>query len=781
MTYYRFWRFSHFGSLRKRLLFWFLLMSLLPLLFLGGMDLLAARQALTDQAFAALTATEAFKAQEIERWLADRRGDISFARNLVVVRGSSGVDEGLPTLIKFKADPTHPAYVEAFSRAEGVLASFARDISGEGEALYHDIMLVDLAGDVLFALDERSVRTNIFVTGEVDSALFESGQQGVYVDDIRANPIHNNELHLRVAAPIEDSEGVVIGIIVLEAKVDALNAIMEERTGLGQSGETYLVGQDKLFRSESRFASELGLDTTQLNPAVLVDTVASRSGLEGGSDAQIINDYRGLPVFSSWGFVEVQTPTKSNPAGIRWAMMAEIDEAEVNQPIVNLAWITITLVLLAGVLVTGATASVSRSLATPIQHVAEVARSVASGDLSQRAKVNSGDEIEDLAQAFNTMTVQINRTLETVVERTRKLEIIAVLSERLSAILEVDSLLTEMVNLVKTRFEYYHAHVYLLDKSGQTLQLTAGAGQVGVQLKAQGHNIKLDTPTSLVARAARTAQVVQVDNVREAKDWLPNPLLPNTYAEMAIPIILEDQVVGVLDVQEDTIAGLDEADANVLRSLANQVAIAIRNARLFAEVQAALADARAVQEHYIEQAWNSGRIKQQIQPYLYQSDSATTALAEDMLTQVEQQALLQTKPAMIDLPSSTNSGDHQAALVAPVKFADRVIGILQLHQEATSSKLTWSDQDIAFIETILDQVAQTAENLRLFEETQQQVSYERLMGEITQKIRQAPNLEILSKIAAETLSEALDVAGGTVSLRTRSVQHSELQGGNDHV
>ena len=168
--------------------------------------------------------------------------------------------------------------------------------------------------------------------------------------------------------------------------------------------------------------------------------------------------------------------------------------------------------------------------------------------------------------AFKSMTDQLRNLITTleerVVSRTQRLEVVASLSEQLNAILDFDQLLLELVSQVKDTFGYYHAHVYMLDES-QNLVMAAGAGEAGRQMMAQGHSISLDVPTSLVARAARTNQIVSIANVREAADWLPNPLLPDTYSEMAVPIVSEGQVVGVLDVQQDEVAGLDEGDAGL--------------------------------------------------------------------------------------------------------------------------------------------------------------------------------------------------------------------------
>jgi nitrate/nitrite-specific signal transduction histidine kinase len=269
-----------------------------------------------------------------------------------------------------------------------------------------------------------------------------------------------------------------------------------------------------------------------------------------------------------------------------WAVMTELPVREAyGEVILGIGISTLVMVVMA--ILTGLIGVyVSRRLAVPLRNLTETATQIAEGELDLEAAVEGPTEVTHLAGAFNSMTAQLRELIgsleQRVASRTQRLEMLATLSERLTAILNFEQLLTELVDQVKERFDYYHAHVYILDENGQNLVMTAGAGQAGAEMKARGHHIPLDAPTSLVARAARSGEIVWIDNVREAEDWLSNPFLPDTYAEMAVPIILEGQVVGVLDVQEDEIGGLDEADANLLRSLANQVAVAIRNARLFA-------------------------------------------------------------------------------------------------------------------------------------------------------------------------------------------------------
>ncbi|MBC7813540.1 MAG: PAS domain-containing protein, partial [Burkholderiales bacterium] len=140
-------------------------------------------------------------------------------------------------------------------------------------------------------------------------------------------------------------------------------------------------------------------------------------------------------------------------------------------------------------------------------------------------------------------------------------------------------------DLTRESFELYHAHVYLLDEARENLVLTAGAGETGRTMKARGHSIPLNREQSLVARAARSAQGVIVNDITQERDFLPNDLLPNTKAEMAVPMIVGGEVLGVLDVQSEQAGRFGTNEANVQTTLAGQIAVAVLNARSYAVQQ----------------------------------------------------------------------------------------------------------------------------------------------------------------------------------------------------
>jgi GAF domain-containing protein len=194
-----------------------------------------------------------------------------------------------------------------------------------------------------------------------------------------------------------------------------------------------------------------------------------------------------------------------------------------------------------------------------------------------------------LANAFNTMTSQLQTVFATleqrVADRTKALSSVAEVSNAVSTILETDKLLQQVVDLAKERFGFYHAHIYLLNDAGDTLLLSSGAGKVGRQMVAEGRSIPLDQEQSLVARAAREKKGVTVNDVTQVSDFLPNALLPDTRSELAVPMMIGEQVIGVFDVQSEVVGRFMDTDIAVQTTLASQVASAVQNAHSYGEIQ----------------------------------------------------------------------------------------------------------------------------------------------------------------------------------------------------
>ncbi len=374
---------------------------------------------------------------------------------------------------------------------------------------------------------------------------------------------------------------------------------------------------------------------------------------------------------------------------------------------------------------------------------------------------NSLQRIRSREQEIATRNLELQATYVSLENRNRGLEVVAAMSERLGVILDVEMLLTEIVRQIRDSFGYYHVYIYLLDEKQSELTMTAGTDLTGPEMRRR--KISLQNQSNPAVRAVYTGEIVKIYSALAEAQTSTGSVEP-ICIEMAIPIMLgvEKQAVGVLHVQNPGL-GLDEGDVALLRSLASQAAVAIRNARLFAEVETALAEARATQEQYAERAWQQVKSAPGRGQHLYVAPKAPPldeTQRQQMITQAKEQTLAQSRPVLI-----TEIGGEQA-LVSPITLRGKTIGALQLHSTTGAQK--WNEDDRTLLEAVLDQLAQTAENLRLFDETRERAGREQTIRHITDKLRAAPSLDALLETAARELGQRLGVRHTVLELGIES-------------
>lgn len=370
-------------NLSKRLIMLFMLVGLVPLAVVGYLAYNRSSVALQQQAMNQLIALREVKKGQIQSYFSERMGDLRvLSQNPLVTESIAKFEEA------YMAGGLQGAQYRQVENEYGPgLAYYMREYG------YYDIFLIAEDGDIVYTgAKERDLGTNL-VSGIYSSSnlasAYRRGLQAPVLEDFKVYAASNEPASF-VAAPVRDKDGKLIGVLAFQLALNQINDIMQENAGLGESGETYLVGEDKLMRSDSRFQANTVL-------SLAVDTEASRAALAGGTDARIIDDYRGTPVLSAYAPLDIE--------GTKWAILAEIDKSEAFAPATALlTWILAIAAVICAIVAVVAIVT-ARSISNPIREVVKIAGAIAKGDLSSEdLKIKSKDEIGQLGTALNTMS-----------------------------------------------------------------------------------------------------------------------------------------------------------------------------------------------------------------------------------------------------------------------------------------------------------------------------------------------------------------------------------------
>jgi len=561
-----------------------------------------------------------------------------------------------------------------------------------------------------------------------------------------------------ICVPVYDNDGTVVGVLRSIYDITNLMQLVAASYNTDQGVQTTLLfPPGQVVDTSSRRLINVDPDLlTQLNKTLpqTFGEVTYNNQLQLASMSQV-TEITGQPVIQElgWNYLVFQDSDKA---------LAPVQTQSRN--------IILLAVVIAGAVI-GIAIFMSDLVAKPIIRLTAVAQRLASGDLTSRAKVESGDEVGALAANFNSMADQLNATIDSledrVAERTQQLTTVVDVNQRLSSILDLSDLMRQVVTLTKETFNYYHVHIYLLDDQRETLIMAEGYGQAGSEMKRHGHSIPLAAPRSLVAQSAREGHVVIVENVRIDPHWLPNPLLPNTHSELAMPVLLDKEVVGVLDVQSETVGGLGADDSTLLQALANQIAIAVRNARIFSDTQNALYQAQKLQRMYTGEAW---RQFSEVKPTDYEVRQAGLPPLEQILTPEVNVAL--EKQHTIDLHLAKTNGAAVAqpsskeatTLATPLKLRGQIIGVLGLRDNNPDRH--WTDDEIALIESVSEQMSLAIENARLFDETGRRAGREKIIADVTQQVWASGELEKVMQTTVERLGVTLNASKVVIQLGT---------------
>jgi len=400
----------------------------------------------------------------------------------------------------------------------------------------------------------------------------------------------------------------------------------------------------------------------------------------------------------------------------------------------------------------------------PIIQLSKFADRLGSGELD--AEFDATDlegELATMANSLNKLAVRIRASIATleqrVSERTTELtertaeleaanrqvraraaqlEALAQVAHTIVSVRDLRELLPQIANTISENFGFYHVGVFLLDEANEYAVLSATNSEGGQKMLERKHRLRVGQE-GIVGYVTATGEARIAMDVGKDAVFFDNPELSNTHSEMALPLKAENRIMGALDVQSTEKAAFTNEDIQMLSLLAEQVSLAIENARLFDETRNALAEAEAISRQFTREAWGRVPVEHKLLGYRYNVIGAVP---------------LQ-EPLDVSAWGQGKDRENQNELnrvVVPIELRGEIIGTLVV-QSPSTDKL--NPDQVNLIKAVAERVALSAENARLFEETTRRAERERLVSDITGKIRSVNNPQAMIQTAMEELRSAL--------------------------
>lgn len=405
-------------------------------------------------------------------------------------------------------------------------------------------------------------------------------------------------------------------------------------------------------------------------------------------------------------------------------------------------------------------------LAAPLAELIGGAQRLAEGDLQHRVYVSSHDETAFLAQTINNMADRMNNTVATleqqIIERTREVErrstylaATAEVGKVANTILDADQLVQQVIELIQKQFDLYYVGLFQISEDGKWAVLRAGTGEVGRNLVARQHRIAAGE--GMIGWCIANGQARVAHEVSQEPNRLEIPELPKTQSEAALPLFTRGRIIGALTVQSERIKTFDETMMVALQTMADQVAITLDNARLFAEGRNALSTDQKAYAEKNQTDW--------LKTFSERSHYGYYADHEKI------EPLDEHNPGL-DLAQQ----DSQQIFHLPIRVRGQVLGTIHARKADTAG--AWNPEESALLETLTDQLSIALDNARLYQDTQRRAARDRMVAEISNKMRRAVDMDTLIQTAVREITNAIKVPEAFIQLGSPPVEQDQTE--NSH-
>jgi len=619
--------------------------------------------------------------------------------------------------------------------------SFARnkllDFQSTEAKTYSEIMVLNIRGKVVISTDINRENKNF------QSELFyREGSIGDFAG-FSKNPTFG-DADLVFSTPLYDVDGKVIrGILVLRANSNLIVDIVESTPSF-QEMETYLLDKDFRPITKTRSITES------------VHTIASESVLAGANAKDGRGTYENYAGDIVLGYYQ-------RLDALNTAFIAEVPRTFILRSSISSLLGSATLAIFAILIAIAAVAISASSIAEPISTLAKVAENFAAGELSSRAAINRRDEIGALGTAYDQMAEQlqdiIGKLEQRVTDRTRELEDQS-LRLRTSAEIARDAasahnlieLLDKASALIQERFGLYHTGIFLLDHNKEFAVLTASPTQAGRQMIAANHKLRVGE-VGIVGRVAYTEESrISLDTGADAV-YFDNPYLPNTRSEMALPLKVENRMIGVLDVQSDQPQAFDKDDVAIMQILADQLATAIERTRLLQQVEQNLSDLQQAYGQFTREGWKTLSESGLLSKTGYRFDNIRIQSISEAPENGDE--VMKTGTAIIKNTGTAN----QVAI--PIKLRGQTIGVVSVNL-----KDDYAPNTISTLELAIERLALSLESARLYEQARLRADREQAIAQVATNISAATEFDAILRTTVEEVGKSLGDAEVSIQIIT---------------